>query len=829
MRNILKSLMIGVGVMLGVSAVAQTPAYRNLYLSDNGDGTFTNPVIRAEFPDPDVVRLGDTYYFVSTTMHLFPGATVLKSKDLVNWEYCAQPLKQLSSADKYCLIDGKDSYSQGMWAAAMEVHNGRLYILINGNDAGGFVLSTDDPEGEWQMKKLDRIYYDPGMLFDGGKVYIVSGINTIVMNELDEDFNFLRSQVVIEREGKGLEGSHLYKIGDYYYIYSTYGGWPTGQTIFRSENIWGSYEEKLLVEKYIGGKANTVHQGALVDTPTGEWWTMLMEDLGPMGRLPNLQPVVWEDGWPVVGNNGVPVQTCNKPDVGASYPTTPLPTNDVFRSYPLGMQWEWNHNPDNGAWSLFERPGWLRLKAGNTAKDILHARNTLTQRIFADSKKPSNGTVCMDISQMKEGDVAGLVIIQDPYAAISVTLKDGAYRLVWQKDTLRTVSGFQPAKRSVTLAGAPQLLYLRAQMAYSTGKCRFYYSTDNTTWKSLGLETQLSYNLTVFVGTRFGIFCYHDAGTPADDEPGYIDVDWFTTEDTFDESTFFPDDFPGYDEDMLTAVSLSAPENIELMIGNGQQLDITATFADGRTENVSASARITSNSSCVTVAKGVVTGRDEGEAILTAAYTDPKGNTLTAQITVRSTFFPFSASAIAMNLFGDTNRYNERTRTFTPGQYGQLGWTYGGGADMSGYKYLVLKLKSRQNCAASLKLFPENSIWGDCYSTDIGTRTQVVVNLQNVRLTSGANKGKLLDASHIYIVSLWGNGGGSIVVDDMYLTNNSDYSRPTAVMEVEEASDDAAETVYDLLGRPVNPSQIRKGIYIVKTQNHKGFVKKFFE
>ena len=758
-----KKLLLSAAVVLSLDVTAQ-----NLNVSDNGDGTYTNPVIRADYPDPDVVRLGDTYYFVSTTMHHFPGATILKSKDLVNWEYCAQPLERLSSADKYNLTGGKDSYGQGMWAAAMEAYNGRLYIIINGNDAGGFVLSTDDPDGEWQMQKLDRVYYDPGLLFDNGKVYVVSGINTIQISQLDKDFNFQRSQVVVEREAAGLEGSHLYKIGDYYYIYATYGGWPTGQTIFRSKNIWGPYEEKLLVEKIINGKANTVHQGALVETQTGEWWTLLMEDLGPLGRLPNLQPVVWQDGWPVVGDDGVPVQTCHKPDVGTSYPPQALPTNDGFRSYPLGMQWQWNHNPDNGSWSLFERPGWLRLKANNVAPDLMHARNTLTQRIFADSNKPANGTVCMDISQMKEGDVAGIAVIQDPYAAIAVTLKDGKYQLVWLQDTLRTVEGFKPGKVNGPSIDT-NIIYLRAQMNYATGKCRFYYSSDNLAWKPLGRETELRYNLSIFVGARFGIFCYKDTEKALG---GYIDVDWFSTEDNFDESAYYSGDFEGYDANLLTAVSLSAPDELELGIGNGQQLALTATFADGHTENIAAAARITSNSACVTVDNGVAVGRDEGTAILTAAYTDPLGNTLTTRFPVRSTFFPFTASAINLNLFGDSNKYNESTHTFTPCLYGQLGWVYDNGADMSKYKYLIMNLKKRQTCGGTLNIYTENSIWGDCHRVEIGAETRIVVNLQTAKLTDGGNKGKALDPSHVYIVALWGNGNGSIVVENMYLTNN---------------------------------------------------------
>ena len=185
-----------------------------------------------------------------------------------------------------------------------------------------------------------------------------------------------------------LEGCHLYKIGDYYYIYGTYGGWPSGQTVLRSKNIFGPYEEKMLVEKVINGRPNTVHQGALIETPKGEWWTILQQDLGALGRMPNLQPVRWVNGWPVVGDGGVPYVSYVKPNVGQSFPKTTLPTNDSFRSGSPGMQWQWNHNPHKGGWSLTERPGWLRLRPSGSADRLTQAGNMLTQRIFAFHDRP---------------------------------------------------------------------------------------------------------------------------------------------------------------------------------------------------------------------------------------------------------------------------------------------------------------------------------------------------------------------------------------------------------------------------------------------------------
>ena len=752
--------------------------FKQVSISDQGNGQYKNPVVFADFPDPDVIRVGDTYYMVTTTMHHFPGATIIKSKDLVNWQYCAQPLTQLSTSDRYGLLNGQNAYAAGMWACSMTYHDGRFYILINGNDAGGFVLSATDPEGKWEMKALPRIYYDPGMLFDGGKVYVACGNTEIKMCELDEDFNFKQEKTVFKANDM-LEGCHLYKIGDYYYIYATYGGWPSAQTVLRSKNIFGPYEEKLLVAKTINGKPNTVHQGALFDTPSGEWWTIMQEDLGCFGRMPNLQPVTWKDGWPVVGNDGVPYATHQKPGTGGSSPRTPLPTNDNFRSYPLGMQWQWNHNPDDGAWSLFERPGWLRMKTSGTATRLTQARNMLTQRIFAFHDKPSTastGTVRIDVSHLQEGDRAGICILQDPYAAIAVEVKDGQRRIVWWQDQLTNNNGFSPST-TANAVDIDSVVYLRASLTYATGKTQFYYSLDNESFTPIGSQTTLGFNLSVFVGARFGLFCY-----ASQDGEGYADFDWFATEDDFTESMFYPETFAGYSADMLTAEQLNvASEEMEVMVGNSSPLVLTATYRDGHTENVGAKARFDiDNNQVVTLQNGLVRGMAEGTARVTATYTDPMGNELQTSFTVRSTFFPFGKEYINTSLFSQ-GTYNETTHTFRPGQWGQMGWVYSNGADMSAYKYLVVKLKQAQNCDAHLNIFTTNSIWGDGYSTDgFGSKKQIVVNLQTAKYTTDAKKGQPLDTKKIYIVCFWSNGSGNIVVEDMYLTNNSDYSPETS-------------------------------------------------
>ena len=273
--------------------------FNNVWTADQGDGTYINPIVNADFPDCDVIRVGDTYYFVGTTMHHFPGATILKSKDLVSWEYCANPLQQIDSNDAYNLLNGRHHYSQGQWASSLNYHDGKFYLYFicygrSGVDnTQNILLTTTDPEGLWHMEKMDEHYYDAGWLFDDGEdgdgyLYVACGIGDIWVNKLNPNtLEKISSERVIS-VGNGCEGAHMYHIGDYYYIYATYGGTEGSQTIFRSRNPMGPYEEH---EGRVFEKQH-IHQGALVQTQTGEWWTVLFKDNGAIGRIPYLEPVV---------------------------------------------------------------------------------------------------------------------------------------------------------------------------------------------------------------------------------------------------------------------------------------------------------------------------------------------------------------------------------------------------------------------------------------------------------------------------------------------------------------------------------------------------------
>ena len=317
--------------------------------SDNDDGTYTNPVIAADFPDPDVILAGDAFYMVSTTMFVFPGVTILKSYDLVNWEYCSNAVQRFDFSKCYDL-DSCNRYSHGQWATSLRYHNSKFYLLFITLDEGGFLCTASKPEGPWEIKKLPKGFYDPGLFFDDdGRIYVAHGYSNLYITELDNNFAPKGNDSLVYTGDirKGLEGTHVYKINGYYYLYCTYGGVDGIQVALRSKNIYGPYEQNIVIRDTTKGLNFGIHQGALIKSQTGEWWTILFVDQGPFGRFPSLHPVTWVDDWPIAGVGGKGVVTYRKPDVGRDYPIKILPTSDEFNNAALGMQWGWNHNPDS--------------------------------------------------------------------------------------------------------------------------------------------------------------------------------------------------------------------------------------------------------------------------------------------------------------------------------------------------------------------------------------------------------------------------------------------------------------------------------------------------
>ncbi|MGV8826984.1 MAG: family 43 glycosylhydrolase [Breznakibacter sp.] len=785
------------------------PDFEKQSLSDNGDGTYTNPLIHADFPDPDVIRVGDVYYMVSTTMHIFPGATLLKSHDLVNWEYCSNPLEMIASSDAYNLLNGGSRYARGQWASSLKYHNGLFYILFNTLDEGSFLLTAEDPEGRWSLKQLAGSYYDPGLLFDeDGKIYVVHGINTLKVTQLDDNFEATGNEkVVVERPDKGLEGSHLYKINGYYYIYATYGGWPASQVVFRSTNIMGSYEEKLLLSD------DNIHQGALVQTQTGEWWTVLFYDKGAFGRLPNLQPVVWVNNWPVIGANGKGVTTFRKPNVGGSYPAKVLPTNDNFRHYKLGLQWGWNHNADPSKWSLFDRPGFLRLETAGVVSGFLEARNTLTQRIFGyhSNNIDSYGTIKLHVDQMKEGDVAGLAVFQDPYAFIGIKVVAGERRLIMENDGVAQLG-------SVVVE---PVVYLRAVASYGSSKAKFYYSLDNTVYTPFGSELNMAFDLSIFTGNKFSIFNYATQGLG-----GYVDVDWFNTEESFSEDKFYDDRFTGYTEAQLTLESLYVEsENIDLLVGTTRMLSVYADYQDGHRENVTASAEFTvSRPDVVRVVNGQLVALKEGEANITVAFNGPLGDSQSVPLHVVSQTFPLVNGLFNPSIW-EKGTFNEATGELITGKRGFGGWKYDNGIDLSAYKYIVVKLKQPTTSGASFRLFDASSYWTPAVTYDMGSQTQLVVYLKNMKKEVNGQQ-VAANPANLYIIGFWSHGSIPILIDKVYLSNSDDLT-PTSIDDVVvNTSPFDVVDVYNLMGVKLKTGVLRKeakdglsvGIYIVGNQ-----------
>jgi len=389
----------------------------------------------------------------------------------------------------------------------------------------------------------------------------------------------------------------------------------------------------------------------------------------------------------------------------------------------------------------------------------------LTQRIlgFPSNQNLSYGTIKMHIKNMAEGDVAGLCVFQDPYAYIGVKVINGKKNIILLNSGTKT--------QQVGAAIADSVVYLRAVANYLTSQADFYYSTDNLTFTKSG-SLNMQYSLNVFVGNRFGIFNYATTATG-----GYVDVDWFSTENDFSENTFFDNSFKGYSEDALTLSGLkTATTNIALLTGSSQSIAITALYKDGHSDDVTMSATYTnSNPNVVTIKNGLLIANTNGDATLTVTYQGGMGDAMSLTLNIHSTYFPLTGGLFNPSICS-AGTFNETTATLVTGQYGFGGWSYSSGIDLSNYKYLVAKLGKVSSSGASFRAFDENSYWSNPVLVDFGSKTQAVINLSKSVKSGTTTK---FDPSHIYIVGIWSSGGSPIVINNIYVTNNDDYSKPS--------------------------------------------------
>ena len=398
-----------------------------------------NPVIFADVPDMSMVRVGDTYYMSSTTMHMSPGVPIMKSKDLINWQIVNYAYDILGNDDALALNNGKNAYGRGSWASCIRYHNDTFYVSTFSSTTGKtYIWSTMNIEkGPWKTYSFSPSYHDNTLFFDDdGRVYLITGNKKLTLVELNTDFSGVKTggvnQVIIENSSapsgndSGLgEGSQLFKVNGKYYLFNI--TWPKGGmrtvVVHRADKITGPWEGKLALQD------KGVAQGGLVDTPDGKWFAYLFRDFGSVGRIPYLVPVKWEDGWPVLGIDGKVPDNLDLPASNGLIPG--IVASDEFKRYKgepaLPLVWQWNHNPDNKLWSVTQRKGYLRLTTGRIDTIFVTARNTLTQRTFGPE---CSGSTSIDISNMKEGDFAGLALLQRKFGLVGVRYNNGTKSIV---------------------------------------------------------------------------------------------------------------------------------------------------------------------------------------------------------------------------------------------------------------------------------------------------------------------------------------------------------------------------------------------------------------
>ena len=489
-----------------------------------------NPIIHADVPDMSMIRVGDTYYMSSTTMHMAPGVPIMKSKDLVNWEIVNYAYDILDEADALNLTNGESAYGRGSWASCLRYHNGMFYVsTFSGTTDKTYIYSTKDIEsGPWNVVTFEPSYHDHTLFFDDDRVYMIWGVGKLRMVELKEDLSGIKEgteRVLIENASApagdnimlGAEGSQLFKVNGKYYLFNI--TWPQGGmrtvVIHRADRIIGPYEGRLALQD------KGVAQGGLVDTPDGQWFAYLFRDYGSVGRIPYLVPVQWEENWPILGVSGKVPDTLDLPAGKGLIPG--IVASDEFKRSKkdplLPLTWQWNHNPDNSFWSVSQRKGYLRLTTGRVADSFLTAKNTLTQRTIGPQ---CSGSTSIHVSNMKEGDFAGLALLQKNYGMVGVKFDNGTKSIVM----VSAETGKPVELERIPLS--QHTVYLKADCDFRdrTDIACFFYSLDGKSWNPIGEQLQMEYTLPHFMGYRFGLFNYATK-TPG----GYVDFDYFHIND----------------------------------------------------------------------------------------------------------------------------------------------------------------------------------------------------------------------------------------------------------------------------------------------------------
>ncbi|MGP8198765.1 MAG: glycoside hydrolase 43 family protein [Limisphaerales bacterium] len=480
---------------------------------------YVNPPIYADYPDPDIIRVSNDFYFSTTTFIDVPGLTILHSQDLVHWEIVTRLVPQLTGSPDYNITNGVQDYRNGIFASSLRYYNGTFYCVETPNGQNTIIFYSTNIAGPWQSNLLSYSAFDPGLYIENGVGYIATAggwqSNTTFLT-LNSSFSEVVASTTITN-GLGLEGSHVVKVNGYYYIFNSQ---PATGSLYvsRATSLFGPYTFMYSLNNNTGG-----HQGAIVDMPDGSYYGFVMQDCGAIGRMTYISPIFWSNGWPVWGTSSAPRQVpAIAPIPIAGKPAYTIPTSGDFSSPTLGLQWQWNHNPDNTRWSLTAQPGCLRLMPTG-ATNFWYARNTLIQK----GQGPWSGAeVKFDLSHLQPGDICGFGTLGKTNGNISVTCgSPGSFTL--SMNVIVPIDTTDTNLVDTTLATAPftgTMIYLRTGLDFIQNLGTLLYSADAITWTQLGGRFNLAYDWATgtFQGEQFAIFCYNPSpGT------GYLDVDWF--------------------------------------------------------------------------------------------------------------------------------------------------------------------------------------------------------------------------------------------------------------------------------------------------------------
>jgi beta-xylosidase len=521
MRPSLRTTLLGLLALLPVPAkAARKPTPQT---------EFTNPVLYADYSDPDVLADGKHFYLVASSFTFVPGIPILQSDDLVHWKIVAHVVPRLNLGPQYNLT-GMSAYGKGIWAPALRKHDGRFYVFFPTPTEGIFMSSAPAITGPWTEPVA--VIAQPGLedpcpfWDDDGSAYLVrskTGAGPLVLyrmspdgtHVLDEGKEIVNDPVHLHT----LEGPKIYKRHGYYYIWAPYGGVRGGlQVVLRSKSLYGPFEAHTVLRP---GPTVSGHQGGYIETPDGKGWFLHFQMLpGGHGRIDHLEPVIWRDDWPLVGdtspNNGDPKHS---PDAGTAVSTWSMPvkltppstdrpqTSDEFATPTLGQQWEWNHNPDDAHWSLTQRPGYLRLTP-TYAPEFLLAHNTLTQQM---QDKNFELTARLDLSAITDGTVTGLAMFEKSFSAIQIVQTGNTRHLEFTHDH-NTVPGPDITTPTVEL-----------RLTVTGDTVQYAYRLDpKAGFTPLGPETPIAFSW--WKGSRPALFAYTQQHT--DIPAGPIDFDW---------------------------------------------------------------------------------------------------------------------------------------------------------------------------------------------------------------------------------------------------------------------------------------------------------------